>query len=241
MFVLLSSAAGAQTWPENGFSLSGEVHGGRAAELSHLFVELYDAQSHSPIGRAMLNRDGSFRFDNLHPGSYSFRVVAAPGDDPLVEEFHQVQNANEPITLQLRESRSTPPISGVVSVRELAHPVPKQAVRAAAEAQRYSSSHDTAKAIVKLEEAVTIAPDYRDAHTNLGVQYIRAGRVPEGMAHFQRALEIGPADAIIYSNLALGYALLGQFREVEAWARKAIALDAGNTTAQALLRYALRH
>ncbi len=50
------------------------------------------------------------------------------------------------------------PISGVVSVRELQHPVPKKARDAARQAARYSEEHNTAKAIEKLEQAVRIDP-----------------------------------------------------------------------------------
>lgn len=238
----LSSVLFAQLPPmTGGFTVNGEVRAPKAVDLNHYFIELYDSQSRMPTGRAMLNRDGSFRIDNTQPGTYAIRVVTSPGADPLLEEYRQINGTGSLLALELPERAAVRPISGVVSLRELQHPVSPKAVHAAAEAQRYSDAHDTAKAIAKLEAAIRIDPDYRDAHTNLGVQYMRAGRVAEGMAQFQKALEIGPPNVIVWSNLALGYTLMGQYRDAEVSARKAVALDSGNAKAQQLLTYALAH
>lgn len=133
------------------------------------------------------------------------------------------------------------PISGVVSVRELQHPVPKKARDAARQAARYSEEHNTAKAIEKLEQAVRIDPLFREAQTNLGAQYIRSGRLDEAVPHFQKAFEAGPPDAITCANLAWVYIHLRQFRDAEAMARKALELDPGNPKAEKIQRYAAAH
>jgi tetratricopeptide (TPR) repeat protein len=107
------------------------------------------------------------------------------------------------------------------------------------EASRYAQKNEPLKAVAKLEEAVRIDPEFRDAHTNLGTEYARAGRVDEAVQHFRRALEIGPPDVIIYSNLS--WACLAQRRvsEAEEFGRKAIALDAANAKAHLMLGTAL--
>ena len=109
------------------------------------------------------------------------------------------------------------------------------------EGQRYSEAYDTAKAIAKLEQAIRIAPAFREAHANLGVQYARAGRLDEAVGQFGAALGIGPPDVLIYSNLALALLTLKQYKDGEEFARKAVALEPGNATAQRLLRYAAAH
>jgi Tfp pilus assembly protein PilF len=128
-----------------------------------------------------------------------------------------------------------------VSLHDLQNPIPKQAIRVAVEAGRYSDAHETAKAIAKLEQAVRIAPNFRDAHGNLGVQYARAGRLAEALAQFHFALDIGPPNALLYSNIALAPLTLKQFRDGEEFARKALALEPSNALAQRLLRYAAAH
>lgn len=132
------------------------------------------------------------------------------------------------------------PISGVVSLRELQHPVSKKALRAAYEAQQLANARNIPKATAKLEKAIRIDPSYRDAHCNLGVLYARVGRTADARAEFQKALDIGPPAAPIYANLALTSTVAGEFRVAQGFARKALELDPGNSAAQLLLKRATR-
>src|SRR5260370_195481 len=59
------------------------------------------------------------------------------------------------------------------------------------------------------------------------------------MQHFRRALEIGPPDVILYSNLSWACLAQRQFSEAEEFGRKAIALDARNAKAHLVLGNAL--
>jgi Flp pilus assembly protein TadD len=133
------------------------------------------------------------------------------------------------------------PVAATVSLYELEHPIPEKALRAVYESQRYAQENNTRKAIEKLEEAVRLAPSYRDAHNDLGVQYAQARRFTEARAEFQTALEIGPPAAPIYVNLALTSAAFGYLGDAEAFARQALRLDASNPVAQKMLRYVSAH
>jgi tetratricopeptide (TPR) repeat protein len=135
------------------------------------------------------------------------------------------------------ERPTAQPISGVVSLRELQHPVPKKALLAAYQAQQLSNAHKSSQAIAKLEKALGIAPSFRDAHCNLGVEYARAGRLTDARAEFQKALDIGPPAAAIYANLALASAAAHEFDQAVAFARKALELDPDDSAAQRLLQH----
>ncbi len=128
------------------------------------------------------------------------------------------------------------PISGVVSLRELEHPISNEALRAAYEAQEFARAGDVPKAIAKLKKAIRINPAYRDAHWNLGVQYTRVGQMADACDEFQKALDIGPPAAGIYSNLALTSAAAGELGQATAFARKALELDPGNRAALVVLK-----
>jgi tetratricopeptide (TPR) repeat protein len=225
--------------PEQKFTVTGEIQSSDASQFAGFYVELYNSQDHSVAERAMTGSDGRFHFYNTTPGWYTVRVLAAPGDDPMVEEYKEIVPGSAQIVLRLPSRSAEKAPAGIVSLQELKHPVKKQALRCIAEAQRYTQKNEPLKAFAKLEEAVRIDPEFRDAHTNLGVAYARAGRVEEAMQHFRRALEIGPPDVVIYSNLAWGSATLQQVSEAEAFGRKAIALDASNAKAHLLLGSAL--
>lgn len=224
-----------QAGAEAGFS--GEVESDGSTRLNTLLVELYDLRSHVVVDRASVASDGSFRFKYGNANSlYTIRVVTAPGETPIVEEPQPVGNGS-PVVLRLPEQKTSQPPAGKVSVYELQHPIPKQALRAFAEAQRYFAN-DAAKAITKLELAIRIAPAFRQAHANLGVQYARAGRMDEAVGQFQTALAIGPPDVLIYRDLALAMLELKQYREGEEFAQKALSLEPENAKSQKLLRYA---
>jgi tetratricopeptide (TPR) repeat protein len=238
----LSAVLFAQMQPAvSELSFSGEIQSNGSTPLNTLYVELYDQRSHTVVERTSVSSDGSFRLNHGNTdASYTIRVVTAPGDDPLVEDLRPMGPGSS-LVLHLPDQRTNQPPSGSVSVHELRHPIPKQAIRAAEEAQRHSGVHDTAKAIEKLEQAIRIAPSFRIAHANLGAEYARAGRLEEAVGQFRVALEIGPPDALIYSNLSLALLTLKQYREGEDVARKALAMEPENTMAQRLLKYAVAH
>ena len=220
--------------------LTGEVESNGSTRLNTLYVELYNPRTHEVVERTLISGDGSFRFNHGADSWYAVRVVAGPGENPLVEET-RLGGPGSSLILRLPEQKTDRPASGRVSLHDLQHPIPKKAVRAVVEAQRYSEAHDRLKAIAKLEEAIRIAPAFREAHANLGAEYARAGRMDEAVRQFQAALVIGPPDALIYSNLSLVLLNLKQYRDGEESARKALALDPDNALAQRLLRYASAH
>jgi tetratricopeptide (TPR) repeat protein len=143
--------------------------------------------------------------------------------------------------LDFPERSPNEPISGVVSLRELTHPISKKAVRAAYEAQKSEQAGDLPGAIAKLEKAIRIEPAYRDAHLNLGVQYARMGRSGDARAEFQKSLDIGPPASPIFADLALISLASHQYREAETFARKALELDPANRGARRVLQYAAQH
>jgi tetratricopeptide (TPR) repeat protein len=239
--IILAATGFAQMPPfEGGVSINGEIRSEGAISLSAYYVELYDSRSHTVTDRAPI-QSCRFAFSHVTPGLYTVRIVSAPGEQPVLEEYHQLDQVNSMLVLQWPERAAVKPPSGVVSIHELEHPVPKRALRALADAQRFSEAHDLKKAIAELEEAIRIEPTFRDAHTNLGVQLARFGRIPEALEQFEKALEIGPPTVIVYSNLALAHAMLHNFRPAENFARKALALDPENTKAEYILRYASSH
>ncbi len=230
---LLAAMLNAQS-PEQRFTLTGEIQSGDASPLGGFYVELYSSQDHTLADRVLTGSDGRFQV-----GWYNIRVLAAPGDEPMVEEYRQIGSGNGPLVLQLPARSKEKAPGGIISLRELKHPVKKEAFKCVAEAQRYADKNEPLKAFAKLEEAVRIDPEYRDAHTNLGVAYARTGNAEEAMQHFRRALEIGPPDVIIYSNLSWACLAQRKFSEAEEFGRKAIALDARNAKAHLVLGNAL--
>ena len=58
------------------------------------------------------------------------------------------------------------------------------------------------EAIADYHKALEINPDNAKAHTNLGQDLLQQGDVKEAITHFQRALQIEPAEPALQNNLA---------------------------------------
>ena len=53
--------------------------------------------------------------------------------------------------------------------------------------------------------ALSIKPDYVDAHNNLGIVYKKQGRLDEAIDKFLTVLKLNPDDPITHYNLAWTY------------------------------------
>ena len=133
------------------------------------------------------------------------------------------------------------PIAGVVSLRELQHPTRNKAIRAAYDAQKLERAKKILQAIAKLEYSTRIDPEYRDSHINLGVLYARTGRITDARAQFQKALDIGPPDAMIYEDLAVTSLTLHQAQEAATFARKALEFSPPDSHAKLAQDHSLTH
>jgi len=191
-----------------------------------LFSTTTYAQSIDP-GLAVNDQHRQFDPAHVPVDTHSIRLLTAAGEPSFVDE------APEPSAAK--------PISGIVSFRDLQHPVPKKAMKEAHEAEQFARAGDVPKAIAKFEKAIQIHPAYRDAHLDLGVQYARVGRTADARAEFEKALEIGPPAAPIYADLALTSLALRRFLEAQTFAQKALELDPANRAAQRALGYASAH
>ena len=221
-----------------GMRMSGRLEGLKG-DPGVLYVELIDAMGHVVVERASVAVDGSFGFD-APSGSYNVRVVTGARDEVIAEDYVQINPANGPLVLRMPQPRARErPVSGVVSVKDLQRQVPKKAWQAFLKAQQYSQSARPVEAMEQLRKAVEVDPDFRDAHSNLGVQLLKSGRPNEALGQFQVALRIGPASAMLYTNLAAALAAMQQLDAAESAVRIALKMDASNAKAQYLLGHML--
>jgi tetratricopeptide (TPR) repeat protein len=116
----------------------------------------------------------------------------------------------------------------VVSVTQLLHPPPKQAVQCLDRAEKLARAGRSAQATAELEKAIAIAPEYAEAHNNLGVQYLILNRGEEALQQFKAALEIAPRMASAYANLGWALLGLGRYSDAEQAARHGVAIDGVN-------------
>ena len=70
-----------------------------------------------------------------------------------------------------------------------------------------------------------IKPDYAEAHYNLGVAFVRLGRIDEAMTHYRQAVEIKPDYAEAHNNLGNAFVRLNRIDEAMAQYQKAVKIQ----------------
>lgn len=75
------------------------------------------------------------------------------------------------------------------------------------QAQGLAENGQTAEALAKLQELVALHPDLAVVHNDLGVLHYQTGDVQAAAAHYEKAVEIDPGNAVYRKNLADFYCI----------------------------------
>jgi Flp pilus assembly protein TadD len=150
---------------------------------------------------------GVARFEDVAGGSYTVRARC--------DEFQDVEQtlfvppslrgrSTLILTLGARrtEAKPTGPSGNVVPVAKLASP-PQAAIREFQKGLAESNRRHPDRAVAHLEKALGRHPDYFEALTLLGDQYVRLRRLPEAASAYERALRVDPGHASTHFNLGL--------------------------------------
>ncbi|HKW97434.1 MAG TPA: tetratricopeptide repeat protein [Bryobacteraceae bacterium] len=169
--------------------------------------------------------------------------MSAPHADPTQYSelrTHQI-TTHEPWTsdIDLPSEPAQVPISGTVSVERLQHPIPDKALSEFERATRSAQKKKIQEAIKHLEKAVKIAPNYTEAHNNLGVWYMITGKLQKAATELEAALKLDTSSVFVNTNLSLIRFLSKQYAEAEALARAALRKDEKFTRANYILGLSL--
>jgi TolB-like protein/Tfp pilus assembly protein PilF len=84
---------------------------------------------------------------------------------------------------------------------------------------------DLAEAEIQYRRAIDLSPNYATAQHWYGELLMQMGRVDEGLAHYQRALEIDPLSLPISSDLGISYFYARRYDHAIEQLQKTIAMD----------------
>jgi tetratricopeptide (TPR) repeat protein len=219
--------------PGNG-SISGRVMlPSGVTNSSHLKIILSNSQA--PVTTIYSNKNGEFSFDNLRAGIY---YVEAFADEklykPLKQEVHLKPGAPVHLTLFLIE-QSGPFVrasrGNVVSVAEDERAIPATARKAFDEAHKLIDKGEVDSAIIQLNKAVAIYPDYVTARNKLGVQYLKRKRWPEAAEQFKAILEKNPKYFDARLNLGIVFYEQKRYSEAIEELGQAVSLDSSHPAA----------
>ena len=226
--IWMANPAPAQTDHQNEIRIELQGEGSVAGDLS---VQLIDANGHTDIGGGFSQNSGEFTFRGIQEGDYTARVVDGSGR-VVTEQMIHISSATPMIRMDVpsQMQKQLSPAGNVVSARQLQNPPSNKALKAFAQAQKYSAAGDHAKAAESLEDAVRLSPEFGEAHTNLGAQYLHLGRFQEAADQEQRAIEIGPPNVSSLIDCALAHWALRQHAEALHYAEEALNLDRDSYT-----------
>jgi tetratricopeptide (TPR) repeat protein len=111
------------------------------------------------------------------------------------------------------------PSGALSNLRSMVGRTPEQLFEMALDYE--ASSETIPEAIEMYERVVNLAPDWIEAHINLGVAYYQTGRISDACAAFRAAVELDPLNGISRYNLGCTLEELGAIDEAIEHLRRA--------------------
>lgn len=94
--------------------------------------------------------------------------------------------------------------------------------------ERFRAQGRIDQAIAHYERAISLKPDFVDAHNGLGMALAVRGRNDQAIAHFERALVLKPDYPLVHNNLGSALAMQGQMDQAIVHFERALALKPGD-------------
>jgi tetratricopeptide (TPR) repeat protein len=195
VFLAVSASLFGSPVPEQTISGTMMAEGGNLG-CEHCMITLL-ATGGRPVATTYLDSGGHFSFPAVAAGSYTIHAEIEG-----FEEINQPVGAGEGLGLQTnlmitvaRKGGHAAPINGgIVNVAEMLEAYPKKAVEAFKKGQDYRAQKKDDQAMKSFESAIKIAPQFYQAHNELGQLYRQAGRVDDAETEFIKAHELNRAN-----------------------------------------------
>lgn len=182
--------------------IQGRVHfpaepkGGRRVRVRLTSTDLVDQV-------AVTNEDGSFIFNRLPAGHY--RLIVDAGSEFDV--------ANEPVNIDREASPGGRNMNVAINLKLRGSAaafgkIPKEARDFYSKGTEAASKGENKTAAELLSKAVGVHPNFPEALTELGLQYMKLGEMDKAAETYAALLKLKPSDAI--AQLNLGIALYNQ-------------------------------
>ena len=177
-------------------------------------IRISISSSNGGVRSATAGEDGVFIVNNLEPGPYELTIDAG-GDYEVVRESVYLggltQKANVPVYLRLKPE-SNPALAGV----------PKAAVELYVKAQEAARKGENDKAASMLGQAVAQHPQFGLARNELGLVYMRTGRLDKALEEYRAASKSLPDDPFVQLNYGTALTQKKDFPEAEKQLRAAL-------------------
>lgn len=169
--------------------------------------------SNSGARSTTVGEDGVFLFNNLETGPYELTIDAGKEFELMHESVYisVQQTVNVPIYLRLKPE-SNPALADV----------PKPAVDLYVKAQEAARKNDNDKAASLLTQAIAQHPQFGLAHNELGLVYMRTGKLDKALEEYKLAAQALPDDPFVQLNYGTALTQKKEFPEAEKQLRAAL-------------------
>ena len=177
-------------------------------------VRVSISSSNGGVRSATAGEDGVFIFNNLEPGPYELTIDAG-GEYELMRESVYLggltEKANVPVYLRLKPG-SNPALAGV----------PRPAVDLYVKAQEAARKGENDRAASLLGQAITQHPQFGLARNELGLVYMRTGKLDKALEEYKAASKSLPGDPFVQLNYGTALTQKKDFPEAEKQLRAAL-------------------
>ena len=177
-------------------------------------IRISISSANGGVRSATAGEDGVFIVNNLEPGPYELTIDAG-GEYELVRESVYLggltEKVNVPVYLRLKPE-SNPALAGV----------PKAAVDLYVKAQEAARKGENDKAASLLGEALKQHPQFGLARNELGLVYMRTGKLDKALEEYRAASKSLPADPFVQLNYGTALTQKKEFPEAEKQLRAAL-------------------
>jgi tetratricopeptide (TPR) repeat protein len=183
----------------------------------------------------LADANGTFSFRSLGPGSYDVVVEGDKNYETARENVYipderrgalrsvasdTPRTYNVVIYLQPKETTDNGAKAAVVDA-SLAN-IPKPALDHYNKALEANRAGDARTAVLELQSAISLYPEFTLALNELGVQYLKAGEVDKALQVLRSALKISPDNTSVLLNYGIALLEKKNFAEAETELRKVV-------------------
>jgi tetratricopeptide (TPR) repeat protein len=192
-----------------------------------------------PVDQGFINSKCVVQFSNVPQGSYRISVSGrgfANVDTNVVVDLPGQQEVEVKVTRGDSGNASSAPANQWIAAADLQ--VPSKAKKEYDKANQLIKKRDWSNARNRLNQAITLYPNYAAAYNGLGVVYSQLGDAARERESLEKAVGIDDHFVPAYLNLGKMDIKTGDFPGAEAALNKASALDPNEAQILVLLTYA---
>lgn len=209
--------------------IEGRVYSPQHLPVENIYVELRNEVG-SPVGQTKTDSSGRYSFSGMPAGRYVVKVL--PLGTKFTEQTQEVYVTNlsrsssdfvyADFYLTYEKRASTPEIEktpGVIFVQDIPKPAKKLFEEGVDELKKFQE-----KGLDKLEAAIKVFPEYFDALSLLGQEYVTRGSYEKAYPYLLRAIDVNPRSSISFYRLAYAFYQLKQYPAALEAAKAAVIL-----------------